>query len=171
MAFLAGAVDDAMQVRAVDVVGPALKQVADVDHQGAGNERRADPLAVALAQFEPADRILRQQRDHAVVGIRRDPERLVVGHRRLWRVVEQPHLHHRLVAGTQEIVGRHVEADREHPQQALAEREQFLKIGPGGFAQPRTVRRRPAVGAVQRPCRNHVRVGQRQLGRRSHSSP
>ncbi len=51
VALLAGTVHHAVEVRTVDVVGPALEQVADIDDQRARDERRADPLTVPLLQF------------------------------------------------------------------------------------------------------------------------
>src|SRR5271166_5324653 len=160
--LLSGPVDDTVEVRAVDVVGPALEQVADIDDERPGDERRADPFAVALPELEAADRILRKERDHAVVGMRRDAECLVVGHRRLRWVMEQSHLHHRLGAERQEIVARHVEADRKGAQQALAEIDGVREIGFRRLAQPRTFLR-PAVGTVERQARDHVGIGERKI--------
>jgi hypothetical protein len=53
-------IDDAMRRRNIDVVGPTHQTIADVDDEGAGDDRRFDPLSGARADLEPPDIVGRE---------------------------------------------------------------------------------------------------------------
>ena len=58
-----------MRRRNIDVVCPAHQAIADVDDEGAGDDRRFDPLSGARADLEAADIVGRKQRQVAVIGV------------------------------------------------------------------------------------------------------
>src|SRR5439155_26560492 len=66
------AVDDAMLGRREKVVGPACQQIADIDHEGAGDRRCVDPAAILAANLETAIVVLPEQGETAVLGMRGD---------------------------------------------------------------------------------------------------
>ena len=74
-----GAVGGAVDVRGEAVVGPARHEVADIDHEGARDRRNVDPVARAVHDLEAGRRLLRQDREHLVVGMRADAEPRLVG--------------------------------------------------------------------------------------------
>src|SRR5436305_1000797 len=60
VALAAGAIDDAMQGRGEDAVGPDFEHLADIDHEGALDRRHRHPFSVAVLDLEPAIAVLHQ---------------------------------------------------------------------------------------------------------------
>src|SRR6516162_600056 len=89
-------------------------------------------------------------------------ELLVVALGRLRRIMEQPRLHHRLLAPSQEEVLTLAKTGRQDPQQPLAQSHGAIEIGFCRHPQPRVVGG-PTVRAMQRPPSNDVRVIERQI--------
>src|SRR5258708_6289666 len=78
-----------MRRRAKAVVGPAREQVADVDDEAVLDAVREYPLAVAPMDLQAADVRLIDERQAAVIGVRRDPK-LVGGELRGLRRAAHP---------------------------------------------------------------------------------
>ena len=152
-----------MQRRAKAVVGPAREQVTHVDDETAFDRRRVDPCIVRdLAHLQAAHLVLPQERDAAVVSVRRDAELVFIGLRRLRRVIDHLRALHALGIARREKVLVDVEARRDRAQQmAAAFADRFVV----------SIERRPQLGhevgpvvrAAQRLAREHVGIVLRQL--------
>src|SRR5260221_3472536 len=79
-----------MRRRAKAVVGPAREQVADVDDEAVLDAVREYPLAVAPMDLQAADVRLIDERQAAVIGVRRDAKLVGAELRRLRRGVQPP---------------------------------------------------------------------------------
>ena len=68
----------AVRRRAVTPARHALEHVAEVHDERVGDRRRRDPT-VATAHLEPAGRVLREDREQAVVGVLADAPPIASG--------------------------------------------------------------------------------------------
>ena len=150
-----------MQRRAEAAAGDLRQHVADIDHEGVGARRHRHQLVVRRAHFEAAVGVLRQDGEKAVVLVLGGAELLFIDIA-VGRIVEQAHEGDRLAVARAQRRGRHVEADRQRPEQPVAQRGHRVEIGLDRLA--KAVERRPAIDAMQRLAGLHVGIvgGQRQ---------
>ena len=89
-------VDDAMDRRFEQVVGPALERVADIDIEGAPNRRNDSPRTVFLHQLKTCNVIfLRKDREAAIIGMGSATDIRMVFDLGLSRVVVDSHVDER----------------------------------------------------------------------------
>ena len=162
IAVAAGAVDHAVRCRDIAVVGPARQHVGDVEHEGARQRRRVDPFSHARAHLQSAGIILRQQRDDAVVGVRRGAELFRIRLRRLRRIVQQAQEGGRLAKEAVERIGRHVQRHGDQPDHVARQRVDLAQVALDRRPEGRQPVR-PLVGALQRLSGEQVGIVRRQF--------
>src|SRR5262249_19179689 len=85
-------------------VGPELKKIGDIDHEGAVNRRHAHPIAALVADLQAAKRILPEDREAAAITMTSDTDDLGFVHDLLRRVVvELQNAHRIMMEGIKEI--------------------------------------------------------------------
>ena len=129
-------VHDAVRVRDPPVVRPDRHEVAEVhDHQLVGHDH-VEPHAVASHHLQPADTVVGQHRDGAVVGVRTAAE--LPGdrsERSFRRVVHEAQVVQRL-AERQEELRVEVECHRHDPHGALGGTDRFGAVGAERIDEP-----------------------------------
>ena len=158
----AGAIHHPMRVGAEAVIRPAMHQVADIDHEGAGDRMRGDPLPAAIQHLQPTGHVLVEESQPAIIGMRCDAELVLAHLRRLRRVPDQRPAGERLGEAAFEEVSVPPEAQRQAAKHALAERKDMLVIAIGGLTQG-WEGGGPVVRAHQRRSGRDVRVAIRQF--------
>ena len=140
IAFASGAVDDAVRVGNVDVVGPAHHRVADVADERARHRLDRDPLAVATAHFEAAVRVLREQCHAAVIRVRPRAVERAVEFAGMRRIVQHAQRRYRPVVGGREIVRVLAKIDGDRAMNQCADHEQTVEVRNEALAETRQAR-------------------------------
>ena len=61
------------------IIAPPMQQVTHIDHKGSGHGVGCQPITISISDLQPANLILIQNSDAAIVGVGRDAE-LAVAH-------------------------------------------------------------------------------------------
>ncbi len=151
-----------MRRRDEAVIGPARQHVADIEDEAAGEGRRVDPVAASRPHLQAALKILRENGDDAVIGVRRRAEltlRRVGGVR---RVVQQPQERRRLREVVVEGAALHAEPERDHADEPPRGGIERVDIGgDGGAEEGKPVR--PLVRPLQGLARQEIGIVGREL--------